>query len=960
MCPKGAWANLGGNFVPFCMGFFYLEMEKTMKYVFDWEKYIEKSRQMVAEGCVLLKNDNKVLPLCDDTKVAVFGRIQYDYIKSGTGSGGLVNAPYVVSILDALKNESGITVNEELLSIYEEWLKDNPYDKGKGWAMEPWCQKEMPLTQDIVQKAAMESECAIVVIGRTAGEDKDNSAKEGSYYLSSEEELMLDAVTTFFDRVIVLLNVGNIIDMKWVDKYNPSAVLYCWQGGCEGGNGIVDILMGRVNPSGKLADTIAYNIEDYPSYPYFGDENRNYYKEDIYVGYRYFESCAKEKVMYPFGFGLSYTSFSTESSMNIVDDMTIRIDSRVTNTGSRAGKEVIQVYLEAPEGKLCKPSRSLVGFVKTDTLFPGTDMTVSVAVTMDKLASFDDSGVTGYKDSYVLETGEYILYVGTDVRNAQMVGSFYIGETFATETLNECLTPVLPYERMVVKNDGSGSKKIEWEQVPLRSFDIEERIAANRPKDRECTGDMGYKFVNVMKGEVSIEDYVNQLTNEELINMTRGEGMCSPKVTPGVASAFGGVTETLNKKYGMPIAACSDGPSGIRMDCGKAAFSMPNGTAQACSFNTVLIEELYEFAGQELRYNKIDTLLGPGINVHRNPLNGRNFEYYSEDPLLTGSCAAAELRGLHKYGVTGTCKHFATNNQEWRRHFVDAVVSERALREIYLKPFEMAVKEGGAYSIMTTYGPLNGVYTGGNYDLTTSILRNEWGFDGVVMTDWWAKISEKATGGKADIKNTSTMIEAQNDLYMVTADSQTNANEDNAIDAIEKGLLSRGELLRCAENICGVLKRSPAGYRLIEEDEIEVINPPKGAEKKQNFIPFKKIEELHSELDTDVLCTDGGVENIYTVQFGESGIYEMTIRLKSDAGELSQTTMMVTLNSTFEHAFTINGTGGEWIEKTIELDSTYQKDMYINFYFAQTGLDIDSIKINFIRALSMSDKRSED
>jgi len=587
-------------------------------------------------------------------------------------------------------------------------------------------------------------------------------------------------------------------------------------------------------------------------------------------------------------------------------------------------------------------------------------MTVSVTFSMDKLASFDDSGVTGYKNAYVVEAGEYTVYAGSDVRSAQLVGSFYIAKTFVTKQLEESLTPVLPYERMVIRKNDRNEIKLYWEDTPLRTYDVNERIKKNRPLDRECTGNQGYLFSQVMKNEVSIADYVNQFTNEELITMTRGEGMCSPKVTPGVAAAFGGVNDELHEKYEMPIAACSDGPSGIRMDCGASAFSMPNGTAQACSFNTQLIEELYEYAGQELRYNKIDTLLGPGINVHRNPLNGRNFEYYSEDPYLTGMCAAAELRGLHKYGVTGTCKHFSTNNQEWRRHYVDAVVSARALREIYLKPFELAVKEGGAYSVMTTYGPLNGCFTGGNYDLTTTVLRKEWGFDGVVMTDWWAKISENADGGEASIKNTSTMIAAQNDVYMVTANSVSNTNDDNSLEALNSGKITRGELLRSAENICKVLKKSPAGYRLIGEDDIEVINAPKGADKKQNYLPFVRIEEDVYSLDITNLITEGGYENVYSLQMGKSGIYDVVIKLKSDAGELSQTTMIATINNTFIYPFTVNGTGGKWIEKVIMIDSSYQRDVYLNIYFAQTGLDIDSINIKFVRELSMNDKRDTD
>lgn len=929
-----------------------------MKYTFDWKKYAEVARKMVAEGCVLLKNENKVLPIAEGTKVSLFGRIQFDYIKSGTGSGGMVNAPYVVSILDAFKEEEGIELNEELLGVYEEWIKDNPFDKGKGWAMEPWCQKEMPLSDDVVKAAAAASDVAVVVIGRTAGEDRDNSATEGSYYLSSEEEDMLAAVTGAFDKVAVLLNVGNIIDMKWVDKYNVQAVMYCWQGGCEGGHGVLDVVTGRVNPSGKLADTIAYDIKDYPSTEFFGDDNLNYYTEDIYVGYRYFETVAKDKVQYPFGYGLSYTTFSKDSTFNLQSDDTIRIDTKVTNTGELAGKDVVQVYYEAPQGALCKPTRNLVGFAKTDTLFPGTDQMVSVTFSLDKMASFDDSGATGHKDAYVLEAGEYVIYAGSDVRSAEVVGSFTLNSTVVTKQLTEQCTPTKEMERFAIRKNASGEYVIEKEAVPTRSYDLLKRIADNRPADRVCTGDKGYKFSQVMTGEVSIEEYVDQLTDLELIYLTRGEGMCSPKVTPGVAAAFGGTAAVLHEQYGMPIAACSDGPSGIRMDCGAIAFSLPNGTAQACSFNLDLIEELYEYEGMELRKNKIDTLLGPGINIHRNPLNGRNFEYYSEDPYLTGACAVAELRGLHKYNVTGTCKHFATNNQESRRHFVDAAVSARALREIYLKAFEMAVTEGGAYCIMTTYGPLNGIYTSSNYDLATGILRGEWGFDGLVMTDWWAKISED-DGSEANTKNTTAMIRSQNDVYMVTSGSVENGNDDNAEEGLKKGLITRGELLRNAANVCSVLKRSITSIRMMEgEDDIEVINPPKGANKRLNDMPYMEVKAPGVKLDLTGLKTEGGWDNVFTLQVVDSGIYDLIIRMKSDAGELSQTTMVVTQNTRPIGTETINGTNGEWIEKHFEIDSCYQRDNYISIYFAQTGIDIDSIELVQKKAWSMVDKRS--
>ena len=320
------------------------------KYKVDWEIYAKIARKAAAEGAVLLKNEKEVLPLKKGEKLAVFGRIQFHYYKSGTGSGGMVNTKYVVGILDALKEEE-IKLNQELEQVYREWTKDHPFNCGNGWGQEPWSQEEMPLSLETVQKAAESSETALVIIGRTAGEDQDAKNERGSYLLTETEEEMLEKVCTTFKRVIVVLNVGSIIDMNWVKAYKPQAVLYTWQGGMEGGHAVADILMGRVNPCGKLADTIASSIKDYPSDVNFGGEEGNQYAEDIYVGYRYFETFAKEKVLYPFGYGLSYTSFEIKSQMELEEDAYI-FYIHVKNTGKFAGKEVIQIYVNPPQGKI--------------------------------------------------------------------------------------------------------------------------------------------------------------------------------------------------------------------------------------------------------------------------------------------------------------------------------------------------------------------------------------------------------------------------------------------------------------------------------------------------------------------------------------------------------------------------------------------------------------------------------
>ena len=328
-----------------------------MKKILDWKKYLETAASAAAEGIVMLKNDNGALPLSKDDVVSVFGRIQINYYKSGTGSGGMVNVSKVTGIVDGLL-ESGVKLNEELLNVYKKWDEENPYDLGDGWGNEPWSQVEMPLDEQLVADASQKGSTAIVIIGRTAGEEMDATLTEGSFLITALEKDMLSKVRKAFEKVVVLLNVGGLIDMSFVNEYAPDSVLYVWQGGMTGGTGTADVLTGKVSPSGKLSDTIAYSVKDYPSDPYFGDRVRNFYSEDIFVGYRWFETFAPEKVLYPFGFGLSYTTFDVKSvSVSGSDTLTFKVS--VTNTGKFSGKEVVQVYCGAPQGKLGKAARVL-------------------------------------------------------------------------------------------------------------------------------------------------------------------------------------------------------------------------------------------------------------------------------------------------------------------------------------------------------------------------------------------------------------------------------------------------------------------------------------------------------------------------------------------------------------------------------------------------------------------------
>lgn len=908
-----------------------------MERILDWNKYLDTAAKMVSEGIVMLKNENNALPLDTDKEVAVFGRIQFHYYKSGTGSGGMVNVTKVVNILDGLI-DNGVKVNEKLLGTYRKWDKENPFDLGEGWGGEPWSQKEMPLDEGLVKETAKSCETAIVIIGRTAGEEQDNRLEAGSYLLSDDEIAMLTVVRENFKKVVLLLNVGNIIDMTDINRIVPDSVLYVWQGGMTGGKGTADVLTGKVSPSGKLPDTIAYKASDYPSDANFGrEENRDIYAEDIYVGYRYFETFAKEKVLYPFGFGLSYTAFEIKTEKAEITEGVVKLSVSVKNIGSYRGKEVIEVYCEAPQGRLGKAARVLCGFEKTRELVPQEEQVVEIAVDIAKLASYDDSGVTGNKSCYVLEAGEYKFYVGSDVRSAEYACSFEQGEDLVTERLTQALAPVESFERIKPVCEG-GAFSIGREAVPVSEVDESARRLEKLPKEIAYTGDKGIKLWDVKNGKNTMDEFIAQLSDYDLSCIIRGEGMGSPRVTAGTASAFGGVSENLNG-YGIPAGCCSDGPSGMRLDCGTKAFSLPNGTMIASSFNKELTSELFTFMGFEMAANKVDCLLGPGMNIHRHPLNGRNFEYFSEDPFLTGKMASAELKGMAGAGVTGTIKHFCANNRETNRHFIDSVVSERALREIYLKGFEIAVKEGGASSVMTTYGRVNGLWTAGNFDLNTVILREEWGFKGFTMTDWWANINVR--GKEPDKTDLAAMARAQNDVYMVCPDGEK--NDDNTLVALENGGIERCELQRNAANICGFLLHTNALKRAEGiGDTVKVINREDEEQEDDKPVQFYKVDR-DITLDLSDVDTKKGTSYSFALDLSNFGIYRVIVTASSTQSELAQIPMTLFSMGTAVGTFTFNGTGGKAVSMEKETPM-FSRFTTFRIYFAQNGLDLHSIR----------------
>ncbi len=910
-----------------------------MKKILDWNKYLETAAETVAEGIVMLKNNNSALPLKKDEIISVFGRIQLHYYKSGTGSGGMVNVSRVVGITDGLL-EADVKLNEELLEIYRKWDSENPYDLGEGWGAEPWSQKEMPLNEEIVKKTAEKGNTAVVIIGRTAGEEQEVTLTEGSYFLTELERDMLKKVRDGFEKVVVLLNVGSLIDIEYIESLDVDALLYVWQGGMVGGTGTADVLTGKVSPSGKLPDTIAYSIEDYPSHPYFGDLNSNRYVEDIYVGYRYFDTFAPEKVRYPFGFGLSYTTFEivAEKAETIFkgDEYGVRYEVTVTNTGNYSGKEVVMLYVKKPQGKLGQPKKILCGYEKTKTLAPNESQTLVVEAWLGDIASYDDSGATGNKNCWVIESGDYNFYI--DKAEKIYGHTVTVEKTIVVEKCRQALAPVEKFERIKPLYTEKGMK-IGFESVPLSEVDEPARRMAQLPAEIAYTGDKGIKLADVYGGKNTLDEFVAQLSNEELSCIIRGEGMGSPRVTAGTASAFGGVADCLTK-YGIPAVCCADGPSGMRLDCGTKAFSLPNGTMIASTFNKELAESLFELVGLEMAVNKVECLLGPGMNIHRHPLNGRNFEYFSEDPYLTGTLAAAELRGLHKSGVTGTIKHFCGNNQETNRHFVETVASERALREIYLKGFEIAVKQGNADSIMTTYGKLNGVWTAGNFDLNTVILRDEWGFNGISMTDWWANINRR--GGEPNKKDFAAMAIAQNDLYMVCAEG--GKNNDNTLESLASGDLLHCEIQRNAKNILSFVLKSNAMKRMAGDYEgVEIINRPEEDMPSDEPVVFYDLDNAFT-LDLGGVKSERGKSYSFALIVNNPGWYNITITASSEQSELAQIPVTVFTMGTANAIFTWNGTGGEPVSFTKEVPF-FSHYLAVRLYFAQNGLDLINLKI---------------
>ena len=783
--------------------------------------------QAACEAVVLLKNDG-TLPLATK-KVALYGSGATRTIKGGTGSGE-VNERHSVTVLEGLQNR-GFQVSSM------NWI--NEYESGFAAAEAAYKVEKMkrinllkldsimqmlfdnfrapvgrPFTDEDV--AASDTDSCVYVLSRQAGEGGDRRTEKGDYYLTDEEEAAIRFCAEKYAHFVLVINCGSSMDMSFAERIpGINAILYICQLGTEGGNALADILSGVVTPSGKLSDTWAKSYSDIPFANEFSYQNGNlmdeYYKEGIYVGYRYFDSFGVEPA-YPFGFGLSYTDFAVHSAGVSLDGSIATVKAAVTNTGATyAGAEVTQLYVSAPNGKLHKEYQQLAAFAKTNVLAPGSRQELEL--------SFDLRSIASYREEdgcFVLEPGQYLLRLGNSSRNTVPVGVISVEqEVIVSKHCHIC--PVQEqFEELAAPAFGA-------EEIPqglprlVLAQDAIETVVHTYEKPAVCD-------------DPRVTTFMSGLTLQEMVEIVVGIGMFGGETRFTLPGSVGNTTSKFWDRGLANVTLC-DGPAGIRIQKrstveknGKVkpvemamsifeafpgfvkkfmvgdpeknpvvyqyctAFPVANALAQ--TWNKNLMEQVGSAIYREMKEYGCTYWLAPAVNIHRNPLCGRNFEYFSEDPRLSGQMAAAITRGVQQEdGFYVTVKHYACNNQEDNRNFVSSNLSERALREIYLRSFEYTVKEAGAKSFMTSYNRVNGVYAPNSHDLCTKVLRNEWGFDGVVMTDWFSTNKGQASNPLA--------MSAGNDLIMPGGGNF----KKKILEGVKSGQIAEEDVRRCCTNV---------------------------------------------------------------------------------------------------------------------------------------------------------------
>ena len=795
------------------------------------KKHKSLARRAAAEGYVLLKNEG-LLPL-QNKNIALYGAGSRRTVKGGSGSGDVYER-HSVTIEEGLKN-AGFTFPTTLWmdrfekkfqediaeweAMVEEKIKGfSPVQSMKMFDVIHEYQKPNPACTPILEdELSDETDTAIYVLSRQAGEGGDRRYEKGDYLLSDVEEESLRLLSAHYKKLVLVLNCGSVIDLSILDQVRIDAVIFYAQGGMEGGNALADILTGKVNPCGKLTDTWAYHYDDYPCADTFGyrngDVSQEDYREDIYVGYRYFDAFSIHP-RFPFGFGLSYTTFSMGRKAVLVDGSKVTVDVSVKNTGKYAGREVVQLYLQKPQMVQGVEEKSLAAFAKTGCLQPGETELVTTTFDVCDLAVYDEE-----KEMFVLPQGEYGVLLGTHAGAVRPVAVLTLSE----EVVVEQVSAVHPFARSYERMQPEQGKRVYEESLTRYAMQVDPR------RRKEKTQANPY--------QKRVEELLRNLTISDRIRLVTGGGY-SMKCYNNVMGAAGRTCTKLLKK-GVPNIVMSDGPAGLNVvPCtaiakdGTPRFpdgvrvdwrwgwikkheemikhlpgkyqkvyrymtAWPSETLLAQSFDIDLLEEVGQAIGREMKEIGISIWLAPGLNIHRNPLCGRNFEYYSEDPFLAGTLAAAVTRGVQsRPGCGVTIKHFACNNQEDNRMGVDAHVSERTLREIYLRGFEIAVKEGAPTAIMSSYNLINGVHAANSKDLCTRIAREEWGFDGVIMSDWNTTVPE-------DGSIPWVCVAAGNDIIM-----PGNPDDDKNIrDAYKEGKLTEKEIRLCADRILKLIRR---------------------------------------------------------------------------------------------------------------------------------------------------------
>ena len=788
-----------------------LPLGKDGRRVTAGKEHIALSRKAAREGMVLLKNEDNALPLAPGSRVALFGKATIDYVKGGGGSGD-VTVPYIRNLYDGLEEVIGAdAVYQGTVAYYREYVAAR---YAEHWA--PGMVAEPQVPENLLREARAFTDTAVVSFSRFSGEGWDRkhpkakiTRKEpvtgdavsmsdvlferGDFYLSEAERAMLETVCSTFARTIVVLNTGGMMETAcFRDDPRIQGLLLASQGGMEGGCAEAELLMGLDTPSGKLTDTYAAELDDYPGCAeFYNSETYVSYTEDIFVGYRYFETIpgAAEKVVYPFGYGLSYTRFALTEQEVVFGEEGPEARVLVTNEGDCPGREVVQVYYSAPAGKLSRPKRELAGYRKTRLLKPGETERVIIRFPFSQMAGYDDLGKVA-RSAWVLEAGEYRFHIGTSVRDTVTAKETWtLAENRITEQLTPRMVPTCLEKRLTADGTCENLPTAPCNDFNANALEAMEADTMHAtpevrpvPRIKNFGRDLGMKLQDVADGKTELKEFIRELPLEDLAALLGGQ----PNV--GLANTFG---YGNNPVFGIPNIMTADGPAGIRFHqgLGVTTTAFPCATLIGCTWDPQIAFEVGAAAALEAKENNIMVWLAPGVNIHRNPLCGRNFEYFSEDPLLAGKQAAGMVRGIQSMHIAATPKHFALNNKETNRRNCDSRASERAIREIYLKQFEIVVKEAHPWSLMSSYNIINGHRASENKDLLTGILREEWGFDGMVTTDWWT------------LGEHYKEVAAGNDMKMATG------FPDRLLEAVEKGVLTREEMEKAAENILRLILR---------------------------------------------------------------------------------------------------------------------------------------------------------